>query len=209
VAAAAPLLALFAFLLGSIPWGYLIARRGAGIDLRAVGSGGTGATNVLRTMGRSASIAVLVLDGLKGAVPILVGRALGVPSWWLAVAAVAAVAGHCWSPWIGFKGGKGVATGAGAAIALWPPVALVLPLLVAVVAATRFVSLGSLVACGAASLLTLGMAGAGRLDPSVAAAVVGVSLIVVVQHRANIARLRSGTERRFGERVEVQPASPS
>lgn len=207
MAAAGIVLVLGAFLLGSIPWGFLFGRWFAGIDLRTVGSGGTGATNALRTMGRKVSVAVLLLDAAKGALPIVVGRLLGIDEWWLAAAAVAAVAGHCWSPWIGFKGGKGVATGAGAAIALWWPVIVVLPLLVIVVAATRFVSLGSLVACIAATVLTVALAATGRLDGAVAAAVAGITLIVVVQHRANIRRLLSGTERRIGEKVAVQ-ASP-
>lgn len=207
MAVAGIVLVLGAFLLGSIPWGYLFGRWIGGIDLRTVGSGGTGATNALRTMGRKVSVAVLLLDAAKGAMPIVVGRELGIDPWWLAAAAVAAVAGHCWSPWIGFKGGKGVATGAGAAIALWPPVVVVLPLLVVVVAATRYVSLGSLLACVTATLLTAVLSASGRLDWSVAGAVAGITLIVVVQHRANIRRLLSGTERRIGEKVPAQ-ASP-
>ncbi len=205
--AAGIVLVLGAFGLGSIPWGYLFGRWIAGIDLRAVGSGGTGATNALRTMGRKVSLAVLLLDAAKGALPIVVGRQLGLDGWWLAAAAIAAVAGHCWSPWIGFKGGKGVATGAGAAIALWPPVAVVLPVMVVVIAATRFVSLGSLLTCAAATALTVALAAGGRLGWSVAVAVAGITLIVVVQHRANIRRLLAGTERRFGEKVPVQAPS--
>jgi glycerol-3-phosphate acyltransferase PlsY len=197
------------FLLGSVPWGYLVGRWFGGIDLRAIGSGGTGATNALRTMGKPAAVAVLVLDALKGALPILIGRSFGLNEAWLGAAAVAAVVGHCWSPWIGFKGGKGVATGAGAAIALWPPVAIVLPLLVAVVAATRYVSLGSLLACAVATLATAALAVGGRLDPAIALAVAGITLIVVVQHRANVQRLLAGTERRIGERVDVQASMPS
>lgn len=207
MAVAGIVLVLGAFLLGSIPWGYLFGRWFAGIDLRTIGSGGTGATNALRTMGWKVSAAVLLLDVAKGAAPILVGRQLGVDTWWLAAAAIAAVTGHCWSPWIGFKGGKGVATAAGAAIALWPPVVVALPLLVVVVAATRFVSLGSLVACVAATVLTVALAATGRLDWAIAAAVAGITVIVVVQHRANIRRLRSGTERKIGDKVPAQ-ASP-
>jgi glycerol-3-phosphate acyltransferase PlsY len=195
------LLVVAAYLIGAIPWGYLIGRYHGGVDLRKVGSGGTGATNALRTMGKGASIAVLLLDVLKGALVVLAAGWLGFGGWWQAAAAVAAVAGHCWSPFIGFKGGKGVATGAGAAIALCPPVALVLPVLAIVVWATRYVSLGSLVAAGLATLGSVALAATGRLPWPAAIAVTLISAIIAWQHRSNISRLLSGTERKFGERI--------
>ena len=200
----APLGALFilvSFLIGAIPWGYLAGRLMRGIDLRAVGSGGTGATNVLRTLGGKASAVVFILDVLKGVAPVLVARALGFGSWWVAMAAVAAVAGHCWSPFIGFKGGKGVATGAGAAIALFPYTLLALPVMAAVVWATRFVSLGSLVAAGLVAVLAVAFAAAGHLVWPFAAALLAIAAIIAVRHRGNIERLLAGTERRFGERI--------
>lgn len=195
------LLVAAAYLIGAIPWGYLVGRFYGGIDLRAVGSGGTGATNALRTMGKGASIAVLVLDFLKGAFVVLAAGWLGFGLWWQAAAGIAAVAGHCWSPYIGFKGGKGVATGAGAAIALCPMVALVLPVLAVVVWATRYVSLGSLVGAGLATIGTVFLAVAGRTPWSTAIAVAMISAIIVWQHRGNISRLMAGTERKFGERI--------
>lgn len=197
-------LAAASFLLGAIPWGYLAGKAAAGIDLRTVGSGGTGATNVLRTLGPRLSALVFVLDFVKGVVPVLAARTLGVAPEWAGAAAVAAVAGHCWSPFIAFKGGKGVATGAGAAIALAPPVLLVLPVMAAVVWATRYVSLGSLVAAGLAALLSAALAMTGRLAPSAAYAIAAIAAIIVIRHEGNIRRLLSGSERQIGETIPVR-----
>jgi glycerol-3-phosphate acyltransferase PlsY len=191
------------FLVGAIPWGYLAGRFTRGIDLRAVGSGGTGATNVLRTLGARASAVVFILDFLKGFLPVEIALALGLPPWVSASAAVAAVVGHCWSPFIGFKGGKGVATGAGAAVALFPPTLVVVPVLAAIVWTTRFVSLGSLVATLLTTVLAIAFAVTGRLDWPAAIAIAVIGAIIVHRHAANIRRLREGTERRFGERVDA------
>lgn len=190
-----------AFLAGSVPWGYLAGRVAKGIDLRAVGSGGTGATNVLRTLGAKASAVVLVLDFLKGLAPVLIARQIGLDPWWVAAVAVATVAGHCWSPFIGFKGGKGVATGAGAAIALFPFVLLALPVMLIIVWKTRFVSLGSLVGTLVAAVLAVAFAGAGRLEWPSALAIVAIAAIIVLRHRCNLERLMAGAERKIGESV--------
>jgi glycerol-3-phosphate acyltransferase PlsY len=192
-----------AFLCGAVPWGYLAGRMLRGVDLRTVGSGGTGATNVLRTLGKGASAAVFVLDFLKGAAPVLIGRALGFDAAWVAAAAVAAVAGHCWSPFIGFKGGKGMATGAGAAIALFPMALAALPVLAGIVWATRYVSLGSLTASLLTSVLAFAFAIAGRLNWPSAIAIIAMTAIIVVRHASNIERLRAGTERRIGQSLAV------
>jgi acyl phosphate:glycerol-3-phosphate acyltransferase len=199
--AAGALFVLVAFLAGSIPWGYLAGRLMRGIDLRTVGSGGTGATNVLRTLGGRASAAVFVLDFLKGLLPVLVARSLGLAPWWIAAVAVAAVAGHCWSPFIGFKGGKGVATGAGAALGLFPYALLAAPVMAGVVWLTRYVSLGSLLASTLVALLALAFAANGRLEWPYAVALVVIWAIISVRHWGNIGRLLSGTERRIGETV--------
>jgi glycerol-3-phosphate acyltransferase PlsY len=119
----------------------------------------------------------------------------------VALAAVATVAGHCWSPFIGFKGGKGVATGAGAAIALFPQVLVILPVMAVVVWTTRYVSLGSLIAAGLATLLAVAHAAVGRLDWAAASAILAISGIIVIRHEGNIRRLLSGNERRFGEKL--------
>jgi acyl phosphate:glycerol-3-phosphate acyltransferase len=201
--AAGMVLLLAAFLAGAIPWGYLMGRAVAGVDLRAVGSGGTGATNVLRTLGARASAIVFILDFLKGFLPVLIATQLGFGPWWVAGAALAAVAGHCWSPFIGFKGGNGVATGAGAATALFPQVLFALPVLAVVVAVSRYMSLGSLVAASIASLLALASAVTGRLDWPAALAIVAMSAVIVYRHEGNIRRLRAGTERRVGQTVDI------
>lgn len=194
---------IVAFLLGAIPWGYLAGRFSKGIDLRQIGSGGTGATNVLRTLGKKASAAVLVLDVAKGVLPVLVAKSLGLSPWWVAATAVAAVAGHCWSPFIGFKGGKGMATGAGVTIALLPQMLVILPVFALVVWATRYVSLGSVVATLLAAVLAIVMAATGRIDWAYAAGTCAIGAIILFRHRGNIERLWQRTERRIGESVPV------
>jgi glycerol-3-phosphate acyltransferase PlsY len=196
-----PLLVLIGLVAGAVPFGYLAGRSLQGIDLRDVGSGGTGATNVLRTLGKKASAAVLVLDFLKGLLPVLAARWLGLDAWWIAAAAVATVIGHCWSPFIGFKGGKGVATGGGASIALFPPVLLVIPVILLVIWQTRYVSLGSLLGAGLAVLLAAAFALAGQLPWAFVLAIAAIAAIIVFRHRENIERLRTGKERKLGQKV--------
>lgn len=192
-----------AFLLGAIPWGYIAGRVSKGIDVRQVGSGGTGATNVLRTLGTKASAAVLVLDVAKGALPVLLAKQLGLPPWWIAATAVAAVAGHCWSPFIGFKGGKGMATAAGVTITLMPQMLVILPVFALVVWITRYVSLGTLIAAALGVLLAIGLAATGSTDWAYVAAVCAIAAIVVFRHQGNIDRLWHRTERRIGESVSA------
>lgn len=195
---------LLSYLCGAVPWGYLIARLRGGIDLRTVGSGGTGATNVLRTLGTGASATVFVLDFAKGVLPVLVANRLAISDWWVAAVAVATVVGHCWPVYIGFKGGKGMATGAGAAIALLPQVSIAALLLALVIWRTRYVSLGSLVAAVSASGFAIALAASGRASWPAAVAIVGIAGIIVVRHAGNIERLRQGTERRIGEMIAAK-----
>jgi acyl phosphate:glycerol-3-phosphate acyltransferase len=196
-------LVIASFLIGAIPWGYVAGKASRGIDLRTVGSGGTGATNVLRTLGPRASALVAVLDILKGVVPVAFARAVGFDGAWVAAAAVAAVAGHCWSPFIGFKGGKGVATGAGAAIALFPQVLLIVPVMALVVWTTKYVSLGSLTAAGLATLLAVAYAAAGILEWVSVVAILCISGIIAIRHEGNIRRLLNGNERRIGQKISI------
>jgi glycerol-3-phosphate acyltransferase PlsY len=188
-------------LIGAVPWGYVAGKASRGVDLRTVGSGGTGATNVLRTLGPRASAIVALLDILKGLLPVVVARFAGFASPWVAAAAVAAVVGHCWSPFIGFKGGKGVATGAGAAIALFPYLLVIVPVMGVVVWTTKYVSLGSLIAAGLAALLAVAYAAAGNLDWTFAFAIMVIGAIIAIRHEGNIRRLLQGSERRFGESI--------
>ena len=191
------------FLIGAIPWGYVAGKASRGIDLRTVGSGGTGATNVLRTLGPRASAVVALLDILKGVLPVVIARSVGFDSGWVATAAVAAVAGHCWSPFIGFKGGKGVATGAGAAIALFPQLLLIVPVMAIVVWTTKYVSLGSLTAAALGVLLAVAYSITGMLDWASAIAILAISGIITIRHEGNIRRLLNGSERRIGETIST------
>ena len=198
-----PLLVLVGLLAGSIPFGYLAGRLLQGIDLRNVGSGGTGATNVLRTLGKKASAAVLTLDFLKGLLPVLAARWVDAGDWWIAAVAIATVVGHCWSPFIAFRGGKGVATGGGAAIALFPPVLLVVPVVLLIIWQSRYVSLGSLIGAGLAVVLAAVAAATGQLPWASVAAIAAIAAIIVFRHRDNIDRLRSGSERQLGQKVQL------
>ncbi len=199
------LILIAAYLLGSIPFGYLIVRAQAGSDVRETGSGGTGATNVSRLAGKRAGIMTLVLDAAKGALAVyLACRFLASESevnYWVAAAAIVAVIGHIFPMWLGFRGGKGVATGVGVFLAL-SPLALAGAALIflVVVLTTRYVSLGSITATVAFPvcvwLLARFVKPVEGLDAIMTAAIVGGALIIFM-HRANIGRLLSGTESKF------------
>ncbi len=190
------------FFLGSIPFSYLAVRLRTGSDLRDVGSGNPGATNALRTAGPSVALLGLLLDIAKGFVPVWIGRSAGLPDEALAAAAVATVLGHAFSPFLGFRGGKGVATGFGALSALNPLAAgLSVVIFFLVLLAWRVVSLGSILAVAALPVLWLlperwGYPPAGgRMGWLAAALVCG---LVLARHGSNFRRLRSGTESRLG-----------
>jgi len=197
-----PLTPLLAYLLGSIPFGYLIVRWQKGIDVRTTGSGSIGATNVMRNLGIIGFIATFILDVGKGVVAVLLTSKMtsGEPRW-IAVSAVAAILGHCFPVWLKFRGGKGVATGVGVFIALAPlPVALVLVIFAIVVAIWRYISLGSITATAAFPLLLHFLKHA---PASIVLGAAGGALIIIAQHHANIRRLLRGTERKVGEKKGV------
>ena len=186
-----------AYLIGSIPFSFLVARAFGVADVRRVGSGNVGATNVLRSAGRMAGGLALLLDAAKGAAASLLAMQL-VPDQELtwALAAVAAVLGHMYPVWLRFQGGKGVATGLGAFAPLAPEAALgATALFLLTLAATRYVSLGSIV--GAVSLAALASV-LGSPAPVVGAAVFTAAL-VVLRHRSNLSRIWTGAERRAGD----------
>lgn len=184
-----------AYAIGSVPFAYLLARRWAGVDVRTVGSGNVGATNVLRHARPGVALAVLLLDVGKGALAVWLGLRAGLSVGVVAAMAVAAVAGHIYPVWLRFHGGKGVATGCGAFALLAPRATLLAGLLfVLIVWVSRIVSLGSL--AGAAALVA-GVYGFGA-DPAVAAAAVVVALLIGLRHRENVGRLLRGTEHRLG-----------
>lgn len=189
---------LAAYLLGSIPTGYLVVKLAARRDIRTLGSRSTGATNVLRSKGWALAVPVAVFDVAKGFVPAFLSLRIFEDQTLAAGAALAAVVGHCFPVYIRFCGGKGVATAGGSILALcWPCALICILLFVLVVAATRYVSLGSVLA---AIAFPIAAAALGRF-PLMIGFGIAVLAIIVFKHRENIARLRSGTERRFGERL--------
>jgi glycerol-3-phosphate acyltransferase PlsY len=187
-----------AYLIGAIPVGFLIAQGFGGLDIRRAGSGSIGATNVLRTLGKLPAILTLLGDISKGYLAVSAARALVPAPWGAAAGAVLAVVGNCWPVFLRFRGGKGVATGFGAFLALAPwatgPAALVW---LVVTASFRYVSLASVMAC---LCLPLGVALLGYPRPAVGAAVAAAT-IIILRHRANLQRLASGREPRLGERA--------
>jgi glycerol-3-phosphate acyltransferase PlsY len=228
---------VIAYLLGSIPFGYLIVRATQRADVRETGSGGTGATNVSRRAGKVAGVVTLILDALKGAAAVVVAKlVLGLPIiaasehvsstpplggsglgghaflghagptkqdlyWWVAAAAIAVIVGHIFPVWLRFRGGKGVATGVGVFLMLAPiAVALAALVFIVVVAWTRYVSLGSIVAAVAIPLFVLLQNAFIRpiapLAPILSATVVG-GVLIMLAHRENIRRLVRGNENKL------------
>jgi glycerol-3-phosphate acyltransferase PlsY len=185
-----------AYLLGAIPTSYVVARLAAGVDLREFGSKNLGATNLYRLLGWKAAIPVALFDVAKGAAPVLVFLAtVGQPEWWALVVGMAAVVGHVYSPFVSFKGGKGVAAATGVFLAYTPAaIGAAAVVWAGFVFSTGYVSLGSILAALSFPLFV------GLLYPGNAALWVatGVALFVVFAHRSNIRRLLAGTEARFG-----------
>lgn len=192
------LILIIAYLIGSIPFGYLIVRKTSGGDIRQTGSGGTGATNVSRRAGKVAGILTLLLDAAKGAAAVLIAQNVSGSDWVKAAAAIAVIVGHIFPVWLGFRGGKGVATGVGVFLVL-APVALLCAgvVFVSIVFFTRYVSLGSILAAALIPVLVwlqnVFIEPFADLRPLLAAAVVG-ALLIIFAHRGNIQRLASGTE---------------
>jgi glycerol-3-phosphate acyltransferase PlsY len=232
---------LLAFLLGSIPFGLLIARA-RGIDIRTQGSGNIGATNVLRVMGKKFGIPCLLLDILKGFIPVAIavnliqitGRPVQVPlglpdAWVLKLAAgdalkaqiahiltaLFAVLGHNYSPWVGFKGGKGIATSAGVLLGLMPfAVVLLIAVWVLLFITTRYVSVASIGAAAVLPLLTLwgswhhGRIQDGTWNKPLFVFTIIIAVLAIWKHRSNIQRLREGTENRFQRKRDRSTSNP-
>jgi glycerol-3-phosphate acyltransferase PlsY len=223
------LVIIIAYFIGSMPFGYLIVRIREGGDIRETGSGGTGATNVSRRAGKAAGVITLLFDALKGAAAVVIARTiLGLSNlslgasvsghfyenlgavtganaqnanWWLAAAAIAVILGHIFPVWLGFRGGKGVATGVGVFLVLAPiAVGFAAVVFLLIVWLKRYVSLGSLVAATSIPLFVLLQHAFIRrvpdLVPLLTAAIAG-ALLIVFAHRANIGRLIQGTENKF------------
>ncbi len=202
------LVAVGAYLLGSIPTGFLVARA-RGIDIRAVGSGNIGATNVLRILGTPAGVLVLLADATKGwlavvllAKVVVAGLHLGADpqtrEWLRVCGALAAILGHNYTCWLHFKGGKGIATSAGVLVALVPwSLLIILTIWIVIFALSRYVSLASIAASFAlpfAAWLT-------GESPTIILVTAGMAALAIYKHKANIRRLLHGTENRFGGRT--------
>lgn len=203
---------LAGYLLGSVPFGAIVARLYKGVDIRRYGSGRTGATNVLRTLGPGAAACVAVGDVAKGAAAILVAQLLLPAGQPMALhiaeagAGLAAIAGHNWSIFMRLSGGRGVLVAAGALLVLFPAAMPLCAVAAAIVIAlSRFVSLGSLVAVVLAALAILTFVVLGVEPRPYAAFAIGGAAVIILRHRDNIERLRAGTERKLGQRATLPP----
>ena len=191
------LLLAIGYLLGSMPNGYLAGRWLKGIDLRDCGSGSTGATNVLRNVGKGPALVVFLIDVGKGALAVLLAKSVGLSDWLQVLAGLAALAGHIWPVWLGWKGGKAVATGLGMFLGLaWPVGLACFGLFMAVISIFRIVSLSSVAAAMALPVLMM------VTDQNTASITVSVvaMLLVLWRHRSNIERLIAGTEPKIGQK---------
>jgi glycerol-3-phosphate acyltransferase PlsY len=203
---------LTGYLLGSIPSGYLAGRWLAGIDIRDEGSGSTGATNVLRVVGKGPALVVFLFDVLKGTGAVVLAKVvLGGAGWsgtgldgWVVAAGLAALAGHSWPVWLGWRGGKAVATGLGMLLGLaWPVGLACFGLFLTVLSLSRIVSLSSIVAAIGLPLLMLGwFPSHGGFRPAYLALALLTTVLVLWRHRANIGRLLNGSEPRLGAASE-------
>lgn len=216
--------ALIGYLLGSIPFGLLIGRRSAKVDIRQIGSGKTGATNVLRVAGKKAAALVIVLDLLKGVLAVIFAGLIfsddylmvdGSGLWWLArsaqvLAGLAALAGHKWPVFIRFQGGRGVATFFGGLLALCPPAALFgVEILIITAFLTRYASLGSIIGVVSAYVILVPLTIINGFPVEYLVYALIGAIFIIVMHRDNIIRLISGKERKLGERVELGGSVPS
>jgi glycerol-3-phosphate acyltransferase PlsY len=195
------------YAIGSVQFGLLVGRITRGVDIRDYGSGATGATNVIRTSGAKAGVLVIILDIAKGIAPVYIGIALGHAAgidhderaWAAAAGAFAAVCGHVWPVWAGFRGGKAVASGFGAALAMNPLAAVaMIPVAAAIVATARMMSLMSVTMAPMTALFFVILAALGISPWAYAAYSIGAAALIVFRHRANIGRLIAGTEPRIG-----------
>ncbi|HXN15842.1 MAG TPA: glycerol-3-phosphate 1-O-acyltransferase PlsY [Usitatibacter sp.] len=194
--------ALGGYLAGSIPFALIVSRAFALPDPRTYGSGNIGATNVLRSGSRIAALLTLAGDAAKGWAAVLVARELGAGAELIALVALAAFLGHVFPIWLGFRGGKGVATAAGVLIAIdWRLGAVVIVAWLTVAVVTRYSSLAAIVAALVAPLTAWFLAE----DRALFASVVAMSIVLIARHRANIAKLARGEESKIGQKKDAQP----
>jgi glycerol-3-phosphate acyltransferase PlsY len=187
----------FGYLAGSIPFAFLLARR-RGVDLRLAGSGNIGAANVLRTSGVANAVLAMFLDAAKGSVAVLVAQRLSAEPATPVAGGLAAIIGHIYPVWLGFRGGKGVATAGGVFVMLTPiAVAVAGTGFTLAIWVTRYISVGSMAAAVILAVTTAAM----DVPPAVTVGTVIAAVIIIHRHRGNLARLVAGTERRVGQRL--------
>ncbi len=192
------LMVVAAYLLGSIPFAFLLVKASGRGDVRAVGSGNVGATNALRAAGWKVALPIAALDIAKGVAAVVLMRQVTANPAWVAAAGLAAIVGHCFPVWLKFSGGKGVATGAGVFFTLaWMPMLAVAAVWLAMLAAFRFVSLASVTAAAAFPVALFFVV---RPTTPVEICAVLAAIVIIWRHRRNLARLASGVEPRFGEK---------
>jgi len=190
------LLIICAFIMGSIPVGMLVARA-KGVDLKKVGSGNIGATNVLRSLGKGPAALTLIGDMLKGTLAVALGRYFGLGTFYEGIIGLSAILGHNFSVFLGFRGGKGVATSLGVFILYSPRTALITFVIwIAVVITTKYSSLGALISFGLLPLNIILFDSKEKLPVALL-----VTLLILIRHTDNIQRLMKGTERKMGERL--------
>jgi len=192
---------IVSYLIGAIPTGLIVVRLLTGEDIRRHGSGNIGTVNVLRVAGTGTAVVVLAVDILKGMVPVMLAVRMGLPSWTVVAGGLAAIAGHNWSVFLKFQGGKGIATSFGVLLALsWPAAAVAGVVWVIVVAITRYASLGSLLAVVS---VPLSLRWLRQPDAYVYFGIIA-ALFAVYRHRANIQRLVTGTELHITDREPIK-----
>ena len=190
---------IMAYLIGSIPTGVIIGKKFKGIDIREHGSKNTGATNAYRVLGKQYGIIVLLADALKGWLPVFIADMAGVGDWQLILVGVLTIVGHTLSPFLKFKGGKGVATSLGVFLFLAPKIVLILVAVFLVVAGTtKYVSLASVSVAGLFPILVLFLQTGDKRDWSLFGFSLVIGLFVIFKHRSNIERLLKGNENKFG-----------
>jgi glycerol-3-phosphate acyltransferase PlsY len=201
------------YLLGSIPFGLVIGRLVKGVDIRDYGSGKTGMTNTLRTLGKGPAAAVFLLDLLKGALPVLLAKLLVDDARVEVIGALAAIAGHDWPVYAGFRGGRGVSSSFGALLAMMPLLGIFVPFIGGVVLFPfRYVSLMSIAGTVVTGLIVFALAATNRVPDAYAVFAAVAAPLIVVLHRENIQRLLAGTEPKIGQggskRVQRKPYAP-
>ncbi len=197
------------YCIGGIPWGLVLVRAIKHVDVRDFGSGKTGATNVLRLLGWQGFVVVLILDALKGIGAVLLARYVTGNSWVEAAAGILAISGHCWSPYLGFRGGgRGMVTAMGAAFTMAPGLILLVPVFLIPVLLTRYMSLGNVTASLSAPVVLLIGALLGWSPWAYFVFGTAGCALILINHSDNIQRLLAGTERKIGDKVTPRSPEP-